>query len=56
MTSCRSRAPSGARYLEQNAAAVVVELTDADLATIEAELPAVSGERYDEAGMQSVNL
>jgi len=43
-------------YLEQNAAAADVELSDEDLARIEAELPAVSGERYDEAGMASVNL
>ncbi len=43
-------------YLEQNAAAAEVELSDEDLARIEAELPAVSGERYDEAGMASVNL
>jgi aryl-alcohol dehydrogenase-like predicted oxidoreductase len=43
-------------YLEQNAAAVDVELTDDDLARIDAELPAVSGERYDEAGMASVHL
>ena len=42
-------------YLEQNAAAAEVELSDEDLARIE-ELPAVSGERYDEAGMASVNL
>ena len=44
------------RYLEENAAAVVVELTEEDLARIDAELPAVAGERYDEAGMASVNL
>ena len=43
-------------YLEQNAAAVDVELTDGDLARIDAELPAVAGERYDEGGMASVNL
>ena len=43
-------------YLEQNAAAVDVELTDGDLARIDAELPEVSGDRYDEAGMASVNL
>jgi aryl-alcohol dehydrogenase-like predicted oxidoreductase len=42
-------------YLEQNAAAVEVELTGEDLRRIEAELPAVAGERYDEAGMSSVN-
>ncbi len=43
-------------YLEENAGAVDVELTDEDLDRIEAELPAASGDRYDEAGMASVNL
>jgi aryl-alcohol dehydrogenase-like predicted oxidoreductase len=43
-------------YLEQNAAAVDVQLTAEDLATIDAELPEVSGERYDEAGMKAINL
>lgn len=43
-------------YLEQNAAAVDVELTKEDLARIDAELPPVAGERYDEAGMRTVNL
>ena len=43
-------------YLEQNAGAVDVVLTDEDKARIEAELPEVSGNRYDEAGMASVNL
>ena len=43
-------------YLEQNAAAVDVELTDDDLARIDAELPEPAGERYDDAGMASVNL
>jgi aryl-alcohol dehydrogenase-like predicted oxidoreductase len=43
-------------YLEQNAAAVDVELTADDLARIDAELPSVAGDRYDEAGMASVNL
>jgi aryl-alcohol dehydrogenase-like predicted oxidoreductase len=44
-------------YLEQNAAAVDVELTDDDLARIDAELPeSAAGDRYDEAGMASVNL
>lgn len=42
-------------YLEQNAAAVDIALTKDDLARIEAELPEVAGERYDEAGMRSVN-
>ena len=43
-------------YLEQNAAAVDVRLTDEDLRRIEAELPPVAGDRYDEAGMGAVNL
>jgi aryl-alcohol dehydrogenase-like predicted oxidoreductase len=43
-------------YLEENAAAVDVELSDDDLARIDAELPAAAGERYNEAGMASVNL
>ncbi|MGA2924474.1 MAG: aldo/keto reductase [Solirubrobacteraceae bacterium] len=43
-------------YLEQNAAAVDVELSADELARIEAELPAVAGDRYDAAGMAAVNL
>jgi aryl-alcohol dehydrogenase-like predicted oxidoreductase len=43
-------------YLEQNAGAVDVELTEDELARIDAELPEAAGERYDEAGMASVNL
>jgi aryl-alcohol dehydrogenase-like predicted oxidoreductase len=43
-------------YLEQNADAVDVELTAEDLARIDAELPQVAGERYNEAGMAAVNL
>jgi aryl-alcohol dehydrogenase-like predicted oxidoreductase len=43
-------------YLEQNARAVDVELTEHDLARIDAELPEPAGERYDEAGMAAVNL
>jgi aryl-alcohol dehydrogenase-like predicted oxidoreductase len=43
-------------YLEDNAGAADVELTDEDLARIEAELPPVAGERYNEAGMASVDL
>jgi aryl-alcohol dehydrogenase-like predicted oxidoreductase len=43
-------------YLEQNAAAVDVELTEDDLARIDAELPKASGDRYDEAGMAAINL
>ncbi|MFE3639230.1 aldo/keto reductase [Streptomyces sp. NPDC059168] len=42
-------------YLEQNAASVDIELTEEDLARIDAELPQASGERYDEAGMRSVD-
>ncbi len=43
-------------YLEQNAAAADVELTEEDLKRIDDELPPVAGDRYDEAGMASVNL
>jgi aryl-alcohol dehydrogenase-like predicted oxidoreductase len=43
-------------YLEQNAASVGVEVSDEDISRIEAELPEVAGERYDEAGMATVNL
>jgi aryl-alcohol dehydrogenase-like predicted oxidoreductase len=43
-------------YLEQNVAAVEVELAEEDLARIDAELPPVAGDRYDDAGMASVNL
>jgi aryl-alcohol dehydrogenase-like predicted oxidoreductase len=43
-------------YLEENIAAVDVELTDEDLARISAELPEAAGDRYDEAGMASVHL
>jgi aryl-alcohol dehydrogenase-like predicted oxidoreductase len=43
-------------YLEQNAAAVDVELSVEDLARIDAEVPAAAGERYDPTGMAAVNL
>jgi aryl-alcohol dehydrogenase-like predicted oxidoreductase len=43
-------------YLEENAGAVDVSLDADDLARIDAELPAAAGDRYDEAGMASVNL
>ncbi|WP_129305111.1 aldo/keto reductase [Streptomyces sp. L2] len=42
-------------YLEQNAAAVDIELTKDDMTRIDAELPEAAGARYDEAGMRSVN-
>ena len=41
-------------YLEQNAAAVEVELTEDDLRRLD-ELPEAAGERYDERGMAAVN-
>jgi aryl-alcohol dehydrogenase-like predicted oxidoreductase len=44
------------KYLEENARAVDIELTNEDLERIETELPPVVGERYDRAGMASVNL
>jgi aryl-alcohol dehydrogenase-like predicted oxidoreductase len=43
-------------YLEQNAGAVAVELTQEELERIDAELPEPAGERYNEAGMAAVNL
>src|SRR3954468_9309285 len=43
-------------YLEQNSAAVDVELTADDLRRIDAELPRAAGDRYNEAGMASINL
>ena len=43
------------KYLEENAAAADVELTDADLARIEEELPEVAGDRYAPEGMATVN-
>ena len=44
------------RYLEENAAAADIERTGDELARIEAELPEATGDRYDEAGMASVDL
>jgi aryl-alcohol dehydrogenase-like predicted oxidoreductase len=44
------------KYLEENAAAAEVELTDEDLSRINQELPEVSGDRYEEVGMAAVNL
>ena len=41
-------------YLEENAAAADVKLTGEDMARIDAELPAVVGERYDAAGMAAL--
>jgi len=42
-------------YLEENLAAVDIELTPAELARIDAEVPAAAGERYDRVGMTTVN-
>ncbi len=44
------------QYLEENAGAVEIELGEEDQRRIAAELPPAAGERYDEAGMASVNL
>jgi aryl-alcohol dehydrogenase-like predicted oxidoreductase len=43
------------RYLEQNVGALDVDLTEADLARVAEAIGAPAGERYDEAGMQSLN-
>jgi aryl-alcohol dehydrogenase-like predicted oxidoreductase len=42
-------------YLEENWAALDVELTGSDLERIDAELPEVAGERYDRSGMATLN-
>jgi aryl-alcohol dehydrogenase-like predicted oxidoreductase len=44
------------KYLEENAAAADVELTEDDLARIDEELPGATGDRYEERGMAAVNL
>lgn len=45
------------KYLEENAAAVNVELSPADVAALEAAVPqgAIAGERYAEANMKSID-
>ena len=43
-------------YLEQNAAALDVELTDEDLARIDTEMPEAAGACCDEHSMATVNL
>ena len=42
-------------YLEENLAAADVELTADDLARIDAEVPAATGDRYDRIGMMTIN-
>jgi aryl-alcohol dehydrogenase-like predicted oxidoreductase len=41
-------------YLEENAAAAEIDLSQADIERIAAELPAPVGERYDAAGMTAI--
>jgi aryl-alcohol dehydrogenase-like predicted oxidoreductase len=43
-------------YLEQNAAALDVELTDDELERVAEAIGAPAGDRYDETGMQSLNV
>jgi aryl-alcohol dehydrogenase-like predicted oxidoreductase len=43
-------------YLEQNAGALDVHLTDDDLARVGAAIEAPAGDRYDESGMQTINV
>jgi aryl-alcohol dehydrogenase-like predicted oxidoreductase len=43
------------KYLEENLASADVELTDEDLKRIDEEIPAVTGARYDQIGMATVN-
>jgi aryl-alcohol dehydrogenase-like predicted oxidoreductase len=42
-------------YLEENWGALEIELTDEDLAHIDAELPEAAGDRYDRVGMTTVD-
>ena len=44
-----------AERVAENAAAVTVQLTPADIASLDAIAPAVAGERYAEGGMRAVN-
>lgn len=43
-------------YLEENLAAAEIELTAQEAQRIAREVPAATGERYDESGMQTVGL
>ncbi len=43
-------------YLEENLAAADVELGEAEIERIAQAIPPAAGERYDQAGMRSVNL
>jgi aryl-alcohol dehydrogenase-like predicted oxidoreductase len=43
-------------YLEENLAAAEVELSDEEVERIAEAIPTAAGERYDEAGMRSVNI
>jgi aryl-alcohol dehydrogenase-like predicted oxidoreductase len=43
-------------YLEENLAAAEVELSEEDVQRIADSVPTASGDRYDAAGMQTVNL
>jgi aryl-alcohol dehydrogenase-like predicted oxidoreductase len=43
-------------YLEENLVAADVELTEEEVQRIAEAVPTATGERYDEAGMRSVNL
>ncbi len=43
-------------YLEENVAAAEVELSDEDVQRISDAVPAAAGDRYDEAGMRTVNI
>jgi len=43
-------------YLEQNAGALELELSDEDLERIDAEIPPAQGDRYDAQGMTAVNI
>jgi aryl-alcohol dehydrogenase-like predicted oxidoreductase len=43
-------------YLEENLAAAEIELTSAEVERIARAVPTAAGERYDQAGMQTINI
>ncbi len=43
-------------YLEENLAAADVELSDEEVQRIAESVPTASGDRYDAAGMRTVNI
>ena len=57
-TSCRSRAPSGASYLEQNCAAAELQLSAGEIARLSAAFPpgVTAGTRYPEKQLKALGI